>query len=111
MMAPQQTQKDDLFAQQYKLYLQQKAQREADAKALAVERAAEKTKKEAYYRSTQKPPKTVATRKPHPCHSCSDVIPAGQTVIVEKIFWRDGNLNLHSENTYFCGKCKPAKEA
>jgi hypothetical protein len=107
MMSPQEAQKNTAIAEQYERYRKVRVEKQEAERVLAEQTAKEKAEREAFYKSKQKAPQTVTTRKPHPCAKCNEVIPAGQTVIVGTNFVRDRNLNPNFETLHFCHNCRP----
>lgn len=103
--------RDAAIDRQYELYKKRRDETLAAEEQLALERRAEKAKIDEFYTTRRKPPRVVTTRKPHLCHGCGEIIPAGQKVAVGTNFVRDGNLNPAFVALYFCSKCRPVVDA
>ena len=107
-MTAQETQKNDLIAQAYERYKLERAQRQAEEKAAADERA----KTQATWEEMKKP-KTVVTRKVHVCAECGASIPAGSKVTVRSELTNISNrgYTMAFLTKHYCGKCRPVEKS
>jgi len=99
--------RDAAIARQYEAYKQRRDERRVAEEKRTEEQVREKAARDAAYASLQKPPRTVTTIKPHPCHGCGGTISAGQKVTTGTDFLRDRNFNPAFVTLYFCQKCRP----
>ncbi len=95
--------KNEKIAQAYEQYKLERAQRQAEEKAAADERA----KTQTYYAS--KKPKVVVTRVVHQCSGCNKEIEVGSKAVIRAVVVNGSskNCNGHFETLYYCSQCKP----
>lgn len=98
--------KNEKITQAYEHYKIERAQRQAQEKAAAQEKA----KTDAAWEELKKP-HIVVTRKECVCGGCGAVIPAGSRVVVRaeltNVSGRGYTMVFLSK--HFCGKCRPVE--
>jgi hypothetical protein len=113
MMAAQVT-REETINQQYQIYLQKKAEKQAEE--IEAKRLQEEQKAQAQA-SIKKHIKIVTVRKARHCSNCNTVIQKGEKATVSGgialVEWKKGFYGdtLGHYTIYSCQKCKPIMEA